>query len=126
MNAVDMRHGGVASGINNAVSRTAGLLAIALMAGLFLHVFTNEMDRRLTALNVAPEVMAALDRERVKLGGAEVPANVRSSDRTMVDGIFAAAFVCGFRWVALLAAALALASSAAAAVMIDRDVRATP
>jgi EmrB/QacA subfamily drug resistance transporter len=126
MNAVDMRHGGVASGINNAVSRTAGLLAIALMAGLFLHVFTNEIDRRLTALNLPPEVAAALDRERVKLGGAQVPANVRPSDRTMVDEILAAAFVCGFRWVALLAAALALASSAAAAVMIDRDVRATP
>jgi len=126
MNAVDMRHGGIASGINNAVSRTAGLLAIALMAGLFLHVFTNEMDRRLTALNLAPEVAAALDAERVKLGGAEVPANVRPSDRTIVDEIFAAAFVSGFRWVALLAAALALASSAAAAVMIDRDLRATP
>jgi hypothetical protein len=126
MNAVDMRHGGVASGINNAVSRTAGLLAIALMAGLFLHVFTNEMDRRLTALNLAPEAAAALDAERVKLGGAEIPSSVRPSDRTMVDQILAAAFVYGFRWVALLAAALALASSAAAAVMIDRDVRATP
>jgi len=126
MNAVDMRHGGVASGINNAVSRTAGLLAIALMAGLFLHVFTNEMDRRLTALNLAPEVAAALDAERVKLGGAEVPANARPSDRTIVDEIRAAAFVRGFRWVALLAAALALASSAAAALMIDRDIRATP
>jgi len=123
MNAVDMRHGGVASGINNAVSRTAGLLAIALMAGLFLHVFTNAMDRRLTALNLAPQVAAALDRERLKLGGAEVPANVRSSDRAIVDEILAAAFVCGFRSVALLAAALALASSAAAAVMIDRDGR---
>jgi hypothetical protein len=93
------------------------------MAGLFLHVFTNEMDRRLTALNLAPEAAAALDAERVKLGGAEVPANVRPSDRTMVDEILAAAFVSGFRWVALLAAALALASSATAALMIDRDSR---
>jgi EmrB/QacA subfamily drug resistance transporter len=122
MNAVEVRHGGVASGINNAVSRTAGLLAIALMAGLVLHVFTTEMDHRLTDLNLAPEVVAALDAERVKLGGARVPSSVRPSDRIMVDQILAEAFVSGFRWVALLAAALALASSATAAVMIDGDI----
>lgn len=121
MNAVDARHGGVASGINNAVSRTAGLLAVALMTGLVLRVFASEMDRRLIDLNLAPEVVAALKAEQLKLGGAEVPPAVPPSDRLRVDRLLAESFVSGFRRVALLAAALALASSATAALMIDRE-----
>ena len=121
MNAVDARHGGVASGINNAVSRTAGLLAVALMTGVVLHVFANEMDRRLIDLNLTPDVVIALEAERVKLGGAKVPPTVPASDRLEVDRLLAEAFVSGFRCVALLAAALALASSATAALMIDRE-----
>ena len=121
MNAVDARHGGVASGINNALSRTAGLLAVALMTGVVLHVFANEMDRRLIDLNLTPDVVTALEAERVKLGGAKVPPTVPPSDRLEVDRLLAEAFVSGFRCVALLAAALALASSATAALMIDRE-----
>ena len=119
MNAVDARHGGVASGINNAVSRGAGLLAIALMAGLVLHVFTREVDRGLADLKLAPQVLAAIEAQRLKLGAAEVPPAVPAAERIVVEQVLAEAFVSGFRRVAWLGAALALASAATAAVMID-------
>jgi len=119
MNAVDVRHAGVASGINNAVARAAGLLAVAVLSVLVLHVFNRELDRRLSAMSLAPAVVAALDAERVKLGGAEAPPDASASDRAAIQRVIAEAFVTGFRWMALLAAVLALASALTASVMID-------
>ena len=118
MNAVDVRHAGIASGINNAVSRAAGLLAVALMSLLVLHAFNAEMDRRLAAMTVAPDVAAALDGERVKLAAAEAPPGVGPSDGTTIQRAISLAFVTGFRQMVLVAAGLALASGLIAAAMI--------
>jgi EmrB/QacA subfamily drug resistance transporter len=119
MNAVDARHAGVASGINNAVSRTAGLLAVALMGVLVVHVYDRELDRRLASARLAPDVVAALRVERVKLGGAEAPPGATAGERDAVRRAVAEAFVAGFRAMALVAAALALAAAGTAALMID-------
>ena len=119
MNAVEVRHAGIASGINNAVARAAGLLAIAVLSVLVLHLFNRELDRRLSTLSLAPALVAALDAERIKLGGAEAPREARASDRVAIQRVIAEAFVAAFRRMALVAAGLALASALTATVMID-------
>src|SRR3989442_9277250 len=77
MNAVEVRHAGIASGINNAVARAAGLLAIAVLSVLVLHLFNRELDRRLSTLSLAPALLAALHAPRLKLGGAPAPPGAR-------------------------------------------------
>jgi hypothetical protein len=119
MNAVEVRHAGIASGINNAVARAAGLLAIAVLSVLVLHLFNRELDRRLSTLSLAPALVAALDAERIKLGGAEAPREARAADRVAIQRVIAEAFVAAFRWMALVAAGLALASALTATVMMD-------
>jgi len=120
MNAVDARQAGIASGINNAVSRSAGLLAVALMSVLVLHAFGRDMDRRLAAMNVGRDVTAALETERVKLAAAEPPANAPASDRAGIRRAVAVAFVAAFRRMALVAAALALLGALTAATVTGR------
>lgn len=44
MNAVDDRHAGAASGVNNAASRLAGLFAVAILGALASSVFAAELD----------------------------------------------------------------------------------
>jgi EmrB/QacA subfamily drug resistance transporter len=47
--AADRRHAGIASGINNAVARVAGLLAIAVVGAVISAQFSSRLDDRLPA-----------------------------------------------------------------------------
>ena len=77
MGSVRKRQVGVASGVNNAVSRTAGLLAIAIFNIIVFNAFNSSLDRRLAKLDVPSQVMQALAEERINLAAAKVPDNIR-------------------------------------------------
>jgi EmrB/QacA subfamily drug resistance transporter len=118
MNAVAQERVGVASGVNNAVSRIAGLLAIAVLGIVMLQSFNHALDARLADLNLPPAAQKSLEAERAKLAGADVsrtPPEVRTSLREAIDR----SFVDAFRRVMLIGAALALASAIAAWVLIE-------
>lgn len=123
MNAVKQNRAGIASGINNAVSRTAGLLAVAVLGIVMLHSFNSQLDRRLQTLGVAPEVKQALDSQRTKLAGAELPTNVDPALASLLRQAVEESFVAGFRRVVAVAAALALLSALSAWLLIEgKDV----
>jgi len=53
MNSVDQRHAGIASGINNAVSRIASLLAIAVFGAMLNGIFQSSLNQKLDTLALA-------------------------------------------------------------------------
>ncbi len=118
MGAVDVRHAGIASAINNASSRVAGLLAIAILGIFALNSFNRALDTRLATIDLPPEAVQLLDAERIKLAAAQVPAGISAEQRAAVEVAIAESFVSGFRLIMLIAAGLALASSAFAVLMI--------
>ncbi len=119
MNSVSGRHSGLASGVNNAVSRTASLLAIPVL-GLFVFVtFSTSLDARVEPLDLPPAARQHLEAEKVDLGAAEVPDNLDRETAAAVERSRDEAFVAGFRVAMLIAAGLALASAVVAAIMIE-------
>ena len=119
MGAVEHRHAGIASGINNAVSRTAALLAIAVMGVVMLNTFNLNLDAGLATLEVPAWAVEALDSERIKLSGAEMPLGLSRQATAAMERAVDEAFLAGFRTVMLLAAGLALASAVAAYFMVE-------
>ncbi len=81
MRGAEDRYAGVASGINNATARVAGLLAVALLGSIAVGVFGRALDERLDRLHVRPEVRSALRAEVPKLAEAAVPKNVAAAER---------------------------------------------
>jgi hypothetical protein len=121
MNAVAEARAGVASGINNAVARAAGLLAIAIFGAVMLLSFQNHLAPRTAALQLAPPTAQAIEAQLTKLAGAEIPADLSAETRHHLREAIDLSFVAGFRVMAEIAAALALASAMVALFMIEPD-----
>jgi EmrB/QacA subfamily drug resistance transporter len=120
MNSVPPSRVGVASGINNAVSRLASLLAIAVFGIVMLHLFDSTLDRRVSALALPATAQSALAQQRDKLAGAELPPELKPETRQLVREAIDQSFVRGFRAVMLIACLLAL-GSAGSALWLIRD-----
>lgn len=119
MGAVDQRHSGIASGVNNAVSRAGGLLALAVLGIIVAAVFASSLDSHLDALHTAPGVRHALDVQRSRLAAARVPAGLAPADRAALQQAIGAAFLAAFRVAMLIGAGLAALSALAAALLIE-------
>lgn len=114
MNSLPSSEAGIASGINNAVSRIAGLLAVAVF-GLILYAgFNGALDRRLGRLGLSAAERERVDRQRPKLAAAQ-------SEDARVNRAVAEAFVEGYRDVLWLAVGLTLASALSARMLVDGD-----
>ncbi len=119
MNAVSQNRAGVASGINNAVSRLAGLLAVAALGILMMHSFNGHLDAKIQTMGLQPEVIQKLNEQRNKLAAAQLPQNVDPvQQQALKDAIFES-FVAGYRRVTIVSGSLALLSALSALLLIE-------
>ncbi|SAL60081.1 EmrB/QacA family drug resistance transporter [Caballeronia terrestris] len=112
MNAVSIDDSGVASGVNNAVSRIAGLLAIAVFGLVLALRFDTVLEHRLDALALPALARHAVEEQRPLLAAI-------SSDDPRVLGAVRDAFVDGYRLVLFISAVLALASAVCAQLLLQ-------
>jgi hypothetical protein len=126
MTSVGPERAGVASGINNAVSRTAALLSIAVFGLVAYRRFGGSLAHRLHGLGVPPEIREQLWRERGKLAALTIPRSLPDQLRGSLQQAVDAAFVDAFRAIMLLAAGLAAAGAAISWLMIDREPARSP
>jgi len=118
MNTVDEDRSGAASGVNNAASRIAGLLAVAGIGAIATAVFASVLRDALGGLALPDDARAML------LANADRLAELAPSSATpaalagAVTGAIHAAFAEAFRVAALVNAACAAAAAAIAAAVV--------
>jgi EmrB/QacA subfamily drug resistance transporter len=112
MSSIDQSRAGVASGINNAVSRVAGLLAIAVMGLVFSITFNGKLGRGLDGLGLPATVRQGVEAQRAKLAAAK-------SDDVRVQRLIADSFVGAYGVVLWIAVGLSVASALSAALLIE-------
>jgi EmrB/QacA subfamily drug resistance transporter len=123
MSSVARERAGVASGINNAVSRAAGLLAIAVLGIVIFFVFDRALTRRLARPDIPASLRQTIDAQRNRLAGIELAESVPPPERALVRNAVDLSFVDGFRVVMLTGAALAFGSAIIALLLIRTNPR---
>ncbi len=123
MNSVTQNRVGIASGINNAVARGAGLLAIAVLGIVMLHAFNHALDQRLSDWKLPASAWQSLQAQRSKLAAAAVPEELDALTQQMIGRAIDESFVHAFRFVMAMGGTLAVASAIVALVFIGRVAR---
>ena len=123
MNSVSQNRAGVASGVNNAGARTAGLLAVAVLGIVMLHVFNDRLDRRVMEFKLPPSVSQSLEVQRTKLAAIAIPEELNPATRDVVRRAIDESFVSGFRAIMVIGVVLAVASAIAALILIESTPR---
>jgi EmrB/QacA subfamily drug resistance transporter len=93
----DEHHAGIASGVNNAVARVAGLLAIAALGAVVSSQFASSLDSRISDERLsAPARNAVADAKKQPLAG-DVPPSVRGAERRQLEDALEDSSVSAFR-----------------------------
>lgn len=119
MGSVATHYSGTASGINNAVSRTAGALTIAIVGALALTVFARGLETKTAGLNLSTQAQISLQQQAKNLAGAEVPAGIDPPASTTIALSIKQSFVDTFRLVMIICAVMGWISALMAALLIE-------
>jgi len=111
MDAVDQDRVGTASGINNAVARIAGLLAIAIFGVIMVASFSVQLSRRLAGVEISADARTELQSNASRLAALRVPAEVDRATATAIRSSILSSFVASFRLVMWVCAVFALLSA---------------
>jgi EmrB/QacA subfamily drug resistance transporter len=114
MNSVEQERAGTASGINNAVARVAGVLAVAVLGAVMAAAFAHSLRRSLPPLNLNAGVVVQLESNVARLGSLDAPPDVDSVSAAEIRSAISNAFIFGFRLIVFSCALLALASAGVA------------
>ena len=121
MNSVKGDRVGTASGINNAVSRVAGVLSIAVLGILLVKAFSYRLGSSLAYLSLPPPILQELRANELKLAGLRVPEGLDPRTQAAIRESIGQAFVFGFRIAMWICACLSLASAAVTWLMVPKE-----
>lgn len=118
MGAVPPTLVGAASGINNAVSRVAGLLAIAILGVFVVAGFQSTLTSKLNAISISSQAKSALIKHADRLADDPIPTGLSWAQRAEVQSAIYDAYLTGYRWAMVTCAVLCAVSALISALMI--------
>lgn len=127
MRSVEDEYSGIASGVNNAMTRISNVFANAIFGALAVVLFTGSLGQKLAGLSLDEKSKQAAIAQAVNLGNAKTPAGIGGHDEEVIETAYHAGFVETYGTVMRLASALAFLGALMAVLLIkDPPRRAVP
>ena len=112
---------GIASAVNNALSRLAGLVAVSLLALLLAHGFVANLTAQLAHSSLPAEVREQMLANQARLHDIPIPAGLPQSQRAQAAALLDQAFLAGFRSVMLACAISAWCGGLAVLLLLPKS-----
>jgi EmrB/QacA subfamily drug resistance transporter len=119
MSSAPQQSAGTASGINNTISRAAGVLAIAILGAVALNMFAAQVNVRAAALPLTAEQQATLSAATAQFADAQPPGGLSDEVQAQVTSALQWSFVETYRVLMLICALLAWISAGMAAIFVE-------
>jgi EmrB/QacA subfamily drug resistance transporter len=125
MSSAPTEHSGLASGVNNAVTRSAQVLALAILGAVAIFTFSSALQTRAAALPLSTQQRATLVASAGNLGETPPPPGLDQQAASQVRVAVQESFVNTFRLLAIISACMALLSAALAWLLVGspRQIR---
>jgi EmrB/QacA subfamily drug resistance transporter len=120
MSSVPAEDTGVASAVNNALSRLAGLIAVSLLTLVLVHGFTSSLGTQLSASSLPDDARREMTANQARLRETPIPGGLSVTQKSEVAGILDRAFLNGFRLVMLSSAAAAWLGALTVVVLLRK------
>ena len=124
MGCVSDQYSGVASGVNNAVTRTSGVFANAVFGALAVLVFSSALQKDLAKTSFDEESKREIAAQVVNLGNAKAPSHLPDADRHQIQELYQQGFLDAYRTIMILAAALCFGATLMAVLFVEKGVHA--
>jgi EmrB/QacA subfamily drug resistance transporter len=121
MSSVLPNQTGIASAVNNALSRLAGLVAVSLLALVLAHGFVTSLSTQLAHSSLPVEARRQMLHDRARLHDIPIPAGLPPAQHAEAASLLDSAFLAGFRSVMLACAISAWAGGLAVLLLLSKD-----
>jgi hypothetical protein len=120
MSSVPPTQTGIASAVNNALSRLAGLLAVSLLALILAHGFASSLSDQLAHSALPSEARRQMLANQARLHDIPIPPGLSEAQHLQAVHLLDQAFLAGFRSVMLSCAVSAWAGALAVLLLLPR------
>ncbi|MDQ7034787.1 MAG: MFS transporter, partial [Anaerolineae bacterium] len=122
MGSVPQHSAGIASGINNEMSRSSQVLATSILGGLALILFSSILSSNIVDLSLPEATQSQIIDSSQNLGNTSTPDTLNEEQQTAVSNAIHLSFVSMFRIVMWVAAVMSWMSACIAAFFIEKEL----
>jgi EmrB/QacA subfamily drug resistance transporter len=117
--SVSQEHTGSASGLNNGVSRIAGLVGVAVLGAIIVAVFREQLSQGIAELNLQDEIVESVTSQADRLLALD-PGQIPEGLKLRIRAEAESAFLAAYRLQLLICAALATLGALVSAALPDK------
>jgi EmrB/QacA subfamily drug resistance transporter len=123
MSSVPQEKTGVASAVNNALSRLAGLVAVSVLMFVLAHGFSSRLGHELEHSNLPASSQQQMTAQQARLHDTPIPGGLTQAQHAQAAGMLDRSFFAGFRSVMLSCAVSSWLGALAVLVLLRKQHR---